>query len=200
MYRQPASFQKGMRIIRNNRYSVLSRLMIDEQLYMRMPVMKRGKGPYLYDYDENRFVDFELGEGNLLLGHAPPYLTSVMKAWLGRGFSSGYSSSSHRLLSKSIHEVIYKKSENDLQFIYADSVYQAAAMLLEHLSKEGKQSRGVYVHNRKKNTQGIDDAPIFYHSLKASRIDEIEDLNTDIMDCAVVRVDKSVMREPFTMP
>jgi hypothetical protein len=157
--------------------------------------MKRGKGPYLYDYDENRFVDFELGGGNLLLGHAPPRLTSVIKAWLGRGFSPGYSSASHRLLSKTIHEVIYNKSENDLQFIYSDSVYQAVAMILELFSAKGKCRRGVYVHNRKKNTQGINATPIFYHSLQTSRFDEIKDLNTDITDCAIIQIDENVDME-----
>ena len=32
---------------------------------------ERGEGPYLWDVDGNRYVDYALGYGPLLLGHAP---------------------------------------------------------------------------------------------------------------------------------
>ncbi len=36
------------------------------------PIMQRGKGAYVWDADDNRFVDYRLGFGPIILGHAYP--------------------------------------------------------------------------------------------------------------------------------
>ena len=38
------------------------------------PVIARGEGPYLFDVDGNRYIDYVCGYGPLVLGHAPPWL------------------------------------------------------------------------------------------------------------------------------
>ena len=46
---------------------------------------KRGKGARLYDLDGNRFLDFDLENGSLLFGHAPPFVTHAIKNALSLG-------------------------------------------------------------------------------------------------------------------
>jgi glutamate-1-semialdehyde 2,1-aminomutase len=41
-------------------------------------IVERGDGPYLYDVDGRRFLDFLLGGGPLILGHAPPRLVAAV--------------------------------------------------------------------------------------------------------------------------
>jgi glutamate-1-semialdehyde aminotransferase len=79
MIRQYNPIRKGIGIIRRNKSSFTAAVFDrSEQLPVHIPPMKRAKGPYLYDYDENRYVDFELSRGSLLLGHAPAVLCSTL--------------------------------------------------------------------------------------------------------------------------
>jgi glutamate-1-semialdehyde 2,1-aminomutase len=39
------------------------------------PIMQRGSGAYVWDADDNRFVDYRLGFGPIILGHAYPAVT-----------------------------------------------------------------------------------------------------------------------------
>ncbi len=55
---------------------------------------ERGQGPYLWDVDGNRYVDFALGYGPLILGHAPMVVRDAISAQLGRDLTFG---SQHRL-------------------------------------------------------------------------------------------------------
>ncbi|MBF0240580.1 MAG: glutamate-1-semialdehyde 2,1-aminomutase [SAR324 cluster bacterium] len=45
------------------------------------PVLQRGNGAYVYDFDGNRYIDYRLGFGPVILGHAHPYVNQrVMEA------------------------------------------------------------------------------------------------------------------------
>jgi glutamate-1-semialdehyde 2,1-aminomutase len=55
---------------------------------------ERGEGPYLWDVDGNRYVDFALGYGPLILGHAPTVIRDAISAQLERDLTFG---SQHRL-------------------------------------------------------------------------------------------------------
>ncbi len=55
---------------------------------------ERGEGPYLWDVDGNRFVDYALGYGPLILGHAPAVVRDAVSAQLERDLTFG---SQHRL-------------------------------------------------------------------------------------------------------
>ena len=55
---------------------------------------ERGAGSHLWDVDGNRYVDFVLGYGPLILGHAPPLLRRALARQAGRGLTFG---SQHRL-------------------------------------------------------------------------------------------------------
>jgi glutamate-1-semialdehyde 2,1-aminomutase len=49
----------------------------------------RGQGPYLYDVDANRYVDYVLSWGPLILGHAHPNVVSAIKDAAEKGTSFG---------------------------------------------------------------------------------------------------------------
>lgn len=49
----------------------------------------RGEGPYLFDADGNRFIDYVLSWGPLILGHAHPRVVGALKRAVERGTSYG---------------------------------------------------------------------------------------------------------------
>lgn len=48
-------------------------------------VIERGEGPYLYDIDGNRLIDYYLGMGPMLLGHNPDALKKAINAQIEHG-------------------------------------------------------------------------------------------------------------------
>jgi len=52
-------------------------------------IAKEGKGPYLYDIDGNKLIDFALGYGPLILGHRRPEVIKAVKEQLNRGTMFG---------------------------------------------------------------------------------------------------------------
>ena len=51
--------------------------------------IERGQGPYLFDVDGNRYIDYVLSWGPLILGHAHPRVTEALKRVADRGTSYG---------------------------------------------------------------------------------------------------------------
>jgi glutamate-1-semialdehyde 2,1-aminomutase len=51
--------------------------------------MARGEGAYLLDVDDNRYIDYVMSWGPLILGHAHPYVTERVCAAARDGFSFG---------------------------------------------------------------------------------------------------------------
>ncbi|MGQ9571907.1 MAG: glutamate-1-semialdehyde 2,1-aminomutase [Dehalococcoidia bacterium] len=49
----------------------------------------RGEGPYIYDADGRRYIDYVLSWGPLILGHAHPQVVSALKEAVERGISYG---------------------------------------------------------------------------------------------------------------
>ena len=47
------------------------------------------EGPYLYDVDGNRLIDYVMGQGPMLLGHRPAFVTAAVEEQLGRGILYG---------------------------------------------------------------------------------------------------------------
>lgn len=52
-------------------------------------VFERGEGPYLYDVDGNRLIDYYLGMGPMILGHRPEALVEAVNEQLKRGVLFG---------------------------------------------------------------------------------------------------------------
>src|SRR5438270_808011 len=53
------------------------------------PFIERGEGPYLFDLDGNRYLDFVGSWGPLILGHAHPRVVAAVEAALRKGASFG---------------------------------------------------------------------------------------------------------------
>ena len=51
--------------------------------------VERGEGPFLFDTEGNRYLDYVLSWGPLILGHAHPAVTAALRAQLERGTSYG---------------------------------------------------------------------------------------------------------------
>ena len=48
-------------------------------------VFERGEGPYLFDVDGNRLIDYYLGMGPMILGHKPQALVDAVKSQIDNG-------------------------------------------------------------------------------------------------------------------
>lgn len=51
--------------------------------------IERGEGAYLYDADSNRYIDYVLSWGPMVLGHTHPKVTAALVQAIGRGTSYG---------------------------------------------------------------------------------------------------------------
>jgi glutamate-1-semialdehyde 2,1-aminomutase len=51
--------------------------------------IERGEGPYIWDVDGNRYVDWVASWGPLILGHADPFVVEAVRQAAGRGTSYG---------------------------------------------------------------------------------------------------------------
>lgn len=51
--------------------------------------IERGEGPYLFDVDGNRYIDYMLSWGPLILGHAHPEVVAALQEALAKGTSYG---------------------------------------------------------------------------------------------------------------
>ena len=52
-------------------------------------VFEHAEGPYLFDADGNRLIDYYLGMGPMILGHSPPELRQAVESQLARGILYG---------------------------------------------------------------------------------------------------------------
>jgi len=50
-------------------------------------VIERGEGPYLYDVDGTRYLDYLLGSGPVLLGHARPEIVAAVQEQVAKGLT-----------------------------------------------------------------------------------------------------------------
>ncbi len=66
--------------------------------------IQRGKGAYLYDVDDNRYIDYVLSWGPLILGHAHPAVVSALKVAVEHGTSYGAPSPLEIELARLIQE------------------------------------------------------------------------------------------------
>ena len=66
----------------------------------------RGQGPYLYDADGNRYIDYVLSWGPLILGHAHPQVVEALKKAVERGTSYGAPTALEVRLAELIRELM----------------------------------------------------------------------------------------------
>lgn len=66
----------------------------------------RGKGPYLYDVDGNRYIDYVCGWGALILGHCPPPVVRALRKVLRRGILFGAPTEAEVALARRVREAL----------------------------------------------------------------------------------------------
>jgi glutamate-1-semialdehyde 2,1-aminomutase len=71
----------------------------------RAPIfIARGEGPYIWDVDGNRYVDWVNSWGPLILGHANPLVVEAIRTAAGRGTSYGAPTAGEVELAKEVTE------------------------------------------------------------------------------------------------
>ncbi|HTY54283.1 MAG TPA: aspartate aminotransferase family protein [Candidatus Binataceae bacterium] len=79
----------------------------------------RGRGPYLYDRDGNEYVDFMIGAGSLIHGHAHPAITRAVREALEEGVPN--LSVTERLIELVERLVRYVPSMEKIRFVPSGS-------------------------------------------------------------------------------
>jgi glutamate-1-semialdehyde 2,1-aminomutase len=69
-------------------------------------VYARGEGPYLFDVDGNRYIDYALGMGPLVLGHTPPAVVAAVQEQAARGLIYGGQNELEALVAEQIAAVV----------------------------------------------------------------------------------------------
>jgi glutamate-1-semialdehyde 2,1-aminomutase len=64
--------------------------------------VERAEGPYVYDADGTRYIDFVGSWGPLILGHSPPDVVEAVRAAAGRGTSFGAPHEAEVLLAEAV--------------------------------------------------------------------------------------------------
>lgn len=74
-------------------------------LEMPHPVfIDRGEGPYVFDADDNRYIDTSVGFGLHMLGHRHPLIEDAIKARTEKGWMFGIHTTSQMPLASLLHE------------------------------------------------------------------------------------------------
>lgn len=66
----------------------------------------RGEGPYLFDVDGNRYIDYVLSWGPLVLGHAYPQVVEALKQAVERGTSYGAPTALETRLAEMVNNLV----------------------------------------------------------------------------------------------
>ncbi len=70
------------------------------------PFIDRGEGPYLYDVDGNRYLDYVGSWGPLILGHAHPEVVAAVERALRKGTSFGAPTEAESELAEMVIEAV----------------------------------------------------------------------------------------------
>ncbi|MGD0114583.1 MAG: glutamate-1-semialdehyde 2,1-aminomutase [Dehalococcoidia bacterium] len=91
-------------------------------------VIARGEGPYLYDVDGNRYVDYVCSWGALILGHAHPAVVEAVRLAAERGTSYGAPTEAEADLAQLIVEAV--PSIETVRFVNSGSEATMSALRL----------------------------------------------------------------------
>ncbi len=91
-------------------------------------VIARGEGPYLYDVDGNRYVDYVCSWGALILGHAHPAVVEAVRLAAERGTSYGTPTEAEADLAQLIVEAV--PSVESVRFVNSGSEATMSALRL----------------------------------------------------------------------
>lgn len=90
--------------------------------------IERGEGPYVWDADGNRYIDYVLSWGPLILGHAHPAVTGALHEAIGRGTSYGAPTALESELARLVIELI--PSVEKIRFVSSGTEATMSALRL----------------------------------------------------------------------
>ena len=70
------------------------------------PYFKRGQGPYLFDEDDHRYIDYVGSWGPMILGHAHPSVIAAVKSAAESGLSFGAPTEIESMLAHAIRDAL----------------------------------------------------------------------------------------------
>jgi glutamate-1-semialdehyde 2,1-aminomutase len=88
----------------------------------------RGEGAYLWDADDNRYLDYVLSWGPLILGHAHPAIVEALREAVGRGTSYGAPTELENELARLVIETV--PSVEMVRFVNSGSEATMSALRL----------------------------------------------------------------------
>jgi len=90
--------------------------------------IERGEGPYLFDVDGNRLIDYLLSWGPLILGHAHPQVVTALKTAVTRGISYGAPTELETDLARLVCEMV--PSAEQVRFVNSGTEATMSAIRL----------------------------------------------------------------------
>ncbi len=90
--------------------------------------IERGEGPYLFDADGNRLIDYVLSWGPLILGHTHPQVVTALKTAVTRGISYGAPTELETELARLVCEMVL--SAEQVRFVNSGTEATMSAIRL----------------------------------------------------------------------
>jgi glutamate-1-semialdehyde aminotransferase len=97
---------------------------------------ERGEGAYVWDVDGNRYLDFILAYGTIVLGHAHPAVSAAVIAEIERGFALGVRKQAQVELGELLTEVIPGAEQVLLLKTGSDATSAAVRIARAHTGRE----------------------------------------------------------------
>ena len=91
-------------------------------------IVKYGKGPYLFDVDDNQYIDYVLSFGPLVFGHTNPKISEAISTQVAKGVTFGVTSEPEILLAELIKELM--PSIEKIRFVNSGTEAGMAAIRL----------------------------------------------------------------------
>src|SRR6266478_3738431 len=91
-------------------------------------VVARGKGPYFWDLDGNRYIDYVLSWGPLILGHAPPGVLRAIGKAAAKGTSYGACHELELALARALSKLV--PSMEKMRFVSSGTEATLSALRL----------------------------------------------------------------------
>ena len=99
-------------------------------------VVERADGPFKYDVDGNKIIDYMMGHGSLLMGHNPPAVTEAVKAQIDSGTHLGGHTTHEVRYARVVQELMPSLERVRFTCSGTESTYLALRLARAHTGKK----------------------------------------------------------------
>lgn len=99
-------------------------------------VVERADGPFKYDVDGNKIIDYMMGHGSLLMGHNPPAVTEAVKAQIDSGTHLGGHTTHEIRYGRVVQELMPSLERVRFTCSGTESTYLALRLARAHTGKK----------------------------------------------------------------